>query len=132
MRGGDRRASAARQGRECRCRHGAHHGSASLQPGRRRAVDCAGNPHPGLILIGIPVLDAPKDDLPRIRRKAVEAGNEVVDFPIQGQQTNDYAEFRRLMSDTAPEQVEYLGIMLLGAKSKVGRIVGKYSLLRQP
>jgi hypothetical protein len=95
-------------------------------------VDCAGNAHPGLIPIGIPVLGAPKDDLPRIRRRAVEAGIEVIDFPIQGQQTNDYAEFRRLMSDTAPDRIEYLGIMLLGAKKKIGRIVGKYALLRQP
>ena len=95
-------------------------------------VDNAGNSHPGLIPIGIPVLGAPKDDLPRIRRKAVDAGIEVIDFPTQGQQTNDYAEFRRLMSGTEPERVEYLGVMLLGGRKKVGRIVGKYSLLRQP
>jgi hypothetical protein len=55
-----------------------------------------------------------------------------VDFPVQGQQTNDYGEFRRIMSVTAPNDVQYLGVMLFGTKKKVGRIVGKYALLRQP
>jgi len=95
-------------------------------------IDSAGNAHPGLIPIGIPVLGAPKEDLPGIRRKALEAEIEVVDFPVQGQQTTDYAEFRQMMSGTLPESVAYLGIMLFGARKKVGRIVGKYSLLRQP
>ena len=93
-------------------------------------VDAQGNSHPGLIPIGIPVLGAPQDDLPRIRSRALEAGLAVVDFPVEGQATNDYAEFRRLMSGLAPDSVQYLGIMLLGPKKKVGRIVGKYSLLK--
>ncbi len=95
-------------------------------------IDAAGNPHAGLILIGIPVLGAPKEDLPRIRQKEAEAGIEIVDFPVQGQETNDYGEFRRMMSGLAPDNIEYLGIMLFGARKRVGRIVGKYSLLRAP
>jgi len=94
--------------------------------------DSAGNNHPGLISIGIPVLGAPRDELPSIRRKAADAGIEVVDFPIQGQQTNDYTEFRRMLKSTDPEKIAYLGLMLLGAKKKVSRIVSKYSLLRHP
>jgi hypothetical protein len=95
-------------------------------------TDSLGNAHPGLIPIGIPVLGAPVQDLPSIRGKAIQAGIEVVDFPVQGQQTNDYGEFRRMMSATAPNDVQYLGVMLFGTKKKVGRIVGRYSLLRQP
>lgn len=94
-------------------------------------IDFAGNVHPGLIPLGIPILGAPKEDLPRIRCKAIEAEIEVVDFPVQGQQTNDYSEFRRMMSGALPESIAYLGVMLFGARKKVGRIVGKYSLLRQ-
>jgi len=37
-----------------------------------------------------------------------------------------------MMSATAPNDVQYLGVMLFGTKKKVGRIVGRYSLLRQP
>ena len=95
-------------------------------------TDSLGNAHPGLIPIGIPVLGASVQDLPGIRGKAIQAGIEVVDFPVQGQQTNDCGEFRRMMSVTAPNDVQYLGVMLFGTRKKVGRIVGKYSLLRQP
>jgi hypothetical protein len=93
-------------------------------------VDSAGNHHPGLIPIGIAVLGAPAADLPSLRDRASQAGLEVVDFPMQGQQTNDYAEFRRMVRETAPDQVRYLGVMVYGEKKKVSRIVGKYSLLR--
>jgi hypothetical protein len=93
-------------------------------------VDQGGNHHPGLIPIGIAVLGAPADELPRVREKAIAAGLDVVAFPVQGQQTNDYAEFRRMVRETAPEAVRYLGVMLYGEKRKVSRVVGKYSLLK--
>jgi hypothetical protein len=93
-------------------------------------VDASGDAHPGLIPIGIPVLGAPADDLPTIRNKAVAAGLEVVDFPIEGQQTNDYVEFRRLVRKTSPETLRYSGVMINGPKKKVSRVVGRYSLLR--
>ena len=93
-------------------------------------VDAAGNHHPGLIPIGISVLGAPAADLPSLRDKAGQAGLEVVDFPAQGQQTNDYAEFRKMLGETAPDQVRYLGVMVYGERKKVSRIVGKYALLR--
>jgi len=93
-------------------------------------VDASGHAHPGLIPIGIPVLGAPGDDLSTVRGKAIAAGLEVVDFPVQGQQTNDYAEFRRLVSERDPTELQYLGVMIYGAKKKVSRIVGRYSLLR--
>lgn len=93
-------------------------------------VDASGHAHPGLIPIGIPVLGAPGNELAAIRGKAVAAGLEVVDFPVQGQETNDYAEFQRLVSATNPDALRYLGVMIYGAKKKVSRIVGRYSLLR--
>jgi hypothetical protein len=49
---------------------------------------------------------------------------------VQGQETNDYAEFRRLVGATNPDALRYLGVMIYGAKKKVSRIVGRYSLLR--
>jgi 3-hydroxyisobutyrate dehydrogenase len=95
-------------------------------------VDSAGNHHPGLIPIGISVLGAPATDLASLRDRARQAGLEVVDFPAQGQQTNDYVEFRKMVGETAPEQVRYLGVMIYGERKKVSRIVGKYGLLRVP
>jgi hypothetical protein len=93
-------------------------------------VDAAGNRHPGLIPIGIPVLGVPAADLPDIRARAMAAGFDVVDFPIQGQQTNNYVEFRRMLSETAPDRVRYLGVMIYGEKKRLSRIVGKYGLLK--
>jgi hypothetical protein len=95
-------------------------------------VDASGDEHPGLIPIGIPVLGAPADDLPTVRSKAIAAGLEVVDFPAQGQQTNDYAEFQRLVGETNADALCYLGVMIYGAKKKVSKIVGRYTLLRTP
>jgi hypothetical protein len=93
-------------------------------------IDASGHAHPGLIPIGIPVLGAPADDLATVRDKAVAAGLEVVDFPVQGQQTTDYAEFQRLVSQTDRTELRYLGVMIYGTRKKVSRIVGRYSLLR--
>jgi hypothetical protein len=93
-------------------------------------VDASGHPHPGLIATGIPVLGAPAEELPTLRDKAIAAGLAVVDFPVQGQQTTDYAEFQRLVSKTDPAELRYLGVMIYGAKKSVSRIVGRYGLLR--
>jgi len=93
-------------------------------------VDAEGNQHPGLIPIGIPVLGAPAGDLAALREQARNAGLHVVDFPIQGQETNNYAAFRRMVRETAPDQIRYLGVMIYGEKKRVNRIVGRYGLLR--
>jgi hypothetical protein len=66
-------------------------------------VDASGHAHPGLIPIGI---------------------------PVQGQETTDYDEFRRRVSQTDPNALRYLGIMIYGTRKKVSRVVGRYSLLR--
>ncbi|SMF76906.1 Protein of unknown function [Tistlia consotensis] len=92
-------------------------------------VDAGGTAHVGLIPIGIPVLGAPAEDLPRLCAKARAAGIEVVDFPVQGQETTDYGRFRSLVAATAGAELRYLGVMLYGERRKVGRLVGRYRLL---
>jgi hypothetical protein len=94
-------------------------------------IDSAGNPHPGLVPIGVAVLGAPADELAGVRDKAKSAGLDVVDFPVQGQQTTDYREFRRMVRETAPEGIRYLGVMFYGERKKVNRIAGRYRLLTQ-
>jgi len=56
-------------------------------------VDGSGLVHPGLIPIGIAVLAASASDLAGLRAKAIRSMVDVVDFPSEGQQTNDYVEF---------------------------------------
>lgn len=93
-------------------------------------VDADGTDHPGLIPIGIPILGAPADDLPKLREKAERRGLDVVAFPAEGQQTNDYAEFQRRVHATSAQDIRYLGVMLYGSRREMGKVVGKYGLLK--
>jgi hypothetical protein len=93
-------------------------------------VDASGQAHPGLIPIGIAVLAAPTGDLGEVRAKALKNGIDVVDFPSQGQQTNDYAEFGARVRAIPTTDLTYVGIGLYGTCKAVGRLVGKFSLLR--
>lgn len=92
-------------------------------------VDASGHRHPGLIPIGIAVLAAPAAALGAVRDRAIRAALDVVDFPSQGQQTNDYAEFCARVAHLATEELSYVGIGIYGVRKAVGRIVGKFPLL---
>ena len=54
----------------------------------------------------------------------------MVDLPAFGQQTNDYDEFRSAVARTAAADLEYLGLVVYGARRPVGRLTGNLSLLR--
>jgi hypothetical protein len=93
-------------------------------------VDASGRAHPGLIPIGIAVLAASAVELNALRAKALKDGIDVVDFPSQGQQTTDYAKFGALVRQVPTEALIYVGVGLYGARKAVGRIVGRFSLLK--
>ncbi|MBB3148509.1 hypothetical protein FHS21_004957 [Phyllobacterium trifolii] len=92
-------------------------------------VDGAGFAHPGLIPIGISVLGAAADELNSVREKAIARGLSVVDFPVQGQQTNDYAAFMGAVSQVPTEALSYVGVGVYGPRKLVGKVVGKFDLL---
>jgi hypothetical protein len=93
-------------------------------------VDASGHAHPGLIPIGIAVLAASGQELSALRSKAVKSGIDVVDFPSQGQQTNDYTEFGARVRQVPTEELCYVGIGLYGRRKAIGRIVGGFGLLK--
>jgi hypothetical protein len=93
-------------------------------------IDASGHAHPGLIPIGIAVLAAPQDQLNTLRAKAMAAGCDVVDFPVQGQQTTNYEAFREAVSLVAADELLYVGIALIGAKKPIGKIVANLGLLK--
>ncbi|NIE86641.1 MULTISPECIES: DUF2000 domain-containing protein [unclassified Burkholderia] len=93
-------------------------------------VDADGVSHPGLIPIGIAVLSAEAARLPSIRDKAVAAGCEVVDFPVQGQQTTDYSAFRDAVAQVTTAELAYLGVALVGPRKAIGKIVSNLGLLK--
>jgi hypothetical protein len=109
----------------------------ALTMGRRKPslcgadlVDRGGSVHPGLIPIGITVLGAPGSELAGIRAKALSRDLEVVAFPTYGQQTNDYNAFLAAVASCDTEAMTYVGVGVCGARKSVGKIVGKYGLLK--
>ena len=91
--------------------------------------DASGFDHPGLIPTGIPMLRASRDVLAKIRAEALDCGCDVVDFPVQGQRTKSYPEFLRMTAEIATEDMEYLGVALVGRKKTINKIVGDLELL---
>ncbi|NMB89041.1 MAG: DUF2000 domain-containing protein [Chloroflexi bacterium] len=92
--------------------------------------DASGFDHPGLIPIGITILAAPQAELTAIRQKGFEAGCDVIDFPVEGQETTDYQAFRSAVAVIEPAQQRYSGVALVGAKKSVRKIVGHLPLLK--
>lgn len=92
-------------------------------------IDAAGFAHPGLIPIGVTMLAANQEQLAEIRRRGLEAGCDVVDFPVEGQQTKDYQTFRAAVAGLTPTALRYTGVALVGQKKAVSKIVGKLALL---
>jgi hypothetical protein len=93
-------------------------------------IDASGFAHPGLIPIGLTVLAAPASALRNLRARAIASGVDVVAFPTQGQQTTDYAEIGARVGAIPTEDLTYVGIGIYGTRKTVGRIVGKFSLLK--
>ncbi len=85
-------------------------------------VDRSGVEHPGLIPIGIAVLGAPAAELGSLRAKALAHGMDVVDFPVQGQETIDYAAFSQATSEVETGALQYVGIGVYGSRRAVARL----------
>jgi hypothetical protein len=90
--------------------------------------DAGGAVHAGLFRYGLPVLKAPREQLPELRARAVEAEVGVVGMPVNGHQTNDYEEFKTMVSGLAAP--DYLGLALYGPDRAVKRLTGSLALLR--
>ena len=75
------------------------------------------------------MLAAARDELPAIRERALATGCDVIDFPVEGQQTKDYQTFRDAVAVLTPEAISYTGVALVGQKKEISKIVGKLDLL---
>lgn len=93
-------------------------------------VDQAGTAHPGVIYTGVSILGATQEELTTLRLKGLAATScDVVDFPVEGQTTVDYAAFCRAVSQV-PDPLRYLAIGLSGDRKPINKIVGALKLLR--
>lgn len=93
-------------------------------------IDLAGNSHAGISKVGIPVLAASVEDLRKLREDAVSLGCDVIDCPAFAQQTMSYEEFAMTMRDRRPEEIDYLGLALMGNKKAINKVTGRLGLWR--
>jgi hypothetical protein len=92
-------------------------------------VDASGFAHPGLIPTGIPMLCAPQAELAKIRQEALNNDCDVVDFPVEGQQTKNYEEFKETVAQIPTENIKYTGLAVIGQKKTINKIVKKLDLI---
>ena len=93
-------------------------------------VDASGETHPGLIPTGIPMLCTGTEDLKELRKAALEKGCDIVDFPVEGQQTKNYEEFLSTTRNISTEDMKYLGIALIGSKRTISKLTGKCQMIK--
>lgn len=93
-------------------------------------ADGSGAVHPGLPWAGCSILAAGPRALRELRAKA--AGKDslfMVDMPAQAQTSRVYDEYLARLAGTTSEDLDYLAVSLVGARNKVGRLIGRLPLL---
>lgn len=86
--------------------------------------------HPGLIPIGISVLVADSQTLSQLHDTLLNDDEmDGVIFPVEGQQTTDYAAFQQAVASVPTASLQLVGIALAGKKKIVRKLTGKLGLL---
>jgi hypothetical protein len=90
-------------------------------------LDAEGSSHPGIGVRPLPILSASRDELPALRRKALESQITVIDFNDAARNSRVYDEYEtRLLS----EDLGYLGLALYGPRKAVKSLSGNLRSLR--
>ena len=93
------------------------------------AVDAAGTTHLALPRVGMPLLVAPRQELPLLRNRAAAKGLTVVDY-TEAARSPDYDEYRQALAANTTNEHHYLGLALAGAKRNVNSVAGNLKLYR--
>jgi hypothetical protein len=92
--------------------------------------DAHGVVHPGLPWAGCTVLTAAADALTRLRERAGGSDDvHVADMPAAAQHTRVYDEYLEVLSTTAPEDVEYYAVSVVGPRNRVAKLVKGLELM---
>jgi hypothetical protein len=91
--------------------------------------DASGEPHLGLTKATIPLLSAPPERLPELRRRARAKGLGVADF-TEAAQRRTYPEYQRELAAAPTDEHRYLGLALYGPKRDVNSVSGSLRLFR--
>lgn len=91
-------------------------------------VDGSGNSWPGLIPFGIPVLAANNTQLRSLLGQCAERQFDALIFPLEGQMTVDYPAFSAAVSQIATDDLQHLGLAIVGEKKALCKLTGKLKL----
>lgn len=95
--------------------------------------DADGTLHPGIVGTPIAILGGDDDLIRTIRRKLLDDPKEnlyFVDFCNVAQHSKMYGEYKTNLAATPADQLNYLGIALIGPNKPVEKLTGNISLLR--
>lgn len=96
-------------------------------------TDGNGNRHLGIIEFPVPILRGPAKLIKQIRKKLYLPAYQdvtVVDFSDLAQSCKTYSEFIEKMGNAKENALQYFGIAICGAKTKVNKLTGSLPLLR--
>lgn len=91
-------------------------------------VDANEKAYPGLIPVGIPVLAASDEQLVSLVSQCDEMGFDTTVFPVEGQMTVDYAALCSAVRQIPTDELQYLGVGIVGDKKALRKLTGKLKL----
>lgn len=74
------------------------------------------------------MLVASQAQLADLQRVGLVSGCDVIDFPLEGQETTDYWVFRNVIAGFPAEDLRFSGIAIMGERKRVSRIAGRLRL----
>jgi hypothetical protein len=92
--------------------------------------DAGGGVHAGLNPHPVPTLVASAEQLRRLKAGADERDLTVVGFNEVARRSRDYVEYLDALAATEPQDVEYVGVAVFGARNAVNKLTGKLALMR--
>ena len=93
-------------------------------------LDGAGNVHPGITRIPLPILQTDAESLRRLAVSARQGGVEVFGFTDVAQTCHRYEEYTARMASAEPGRLTYAGLALFGPVTDVRRLTGDLALYR--
>ena len=92
--------------------------------------DAGGGLHAGLNPHPVPTLVASAEQLRALKAGADERDLTVVGFNEVARRSRDYVEYLDALAATEPQDVEYVGVAVFGARNAVNKLTGKLALMR--
>ena len=94
-------------------------------------ADAAGVPHTGMCAYPIPILRAPADTLSTLRAEAAARTDLTIhDMHQVAQRARTYDQMSTTLAGTKPEDIQYLGLALLGPRTSIDSLTGALPLYR--